>query len=163
MALAGAFISIGAASCTDEYEYAPAAASKGNAYINAEGSTVLGFLPTADQTFNVKVVRSDSAQAGTVHLTSSNTKFQVPAEVTFNAGEKTKTVSVIRSMRERMFRHCWEPSSILRSIKPVNILILFPLLKMVGIMTSRLQLTKIIRWLLADSEHSTIPDTERFT
>ncbi|WP_315578262.1 hypothetical protein [Hoylesella oralis] len=100
MALAGAFISIGAASCTDEYEYTPAAASKGNAYINAEGSTVLGLLPTAAQTFNVKVVRSDSAQAGTVHLTSSNTKFQVPAEVTFNAGEKTKTVSVSFNIAE---------------------------------------------------------------
>ena len=98
--LVGAVVLVVTASCTDEYEYTPASAAKGYAFINVEDTTVLGFLPSAAQTFNVKVFRSDSIHAGTVHLKSSNSKFEVPAEINFAAGEKTKLVPITFNMAE---------------------------------------------------------------
>lgn len=90
------FLAIGLNSCTDDYEYEPASATNlgGNAYLASAGSTSKAYLPTEEQSFTFYVSRIDSTQAGDVTLASSNSKFTVPATVSFAAGQKTAEVTV---------------------------------------------------------------------
>lgn len=91
-----AVIGLGLSSCTDDYDYDPASKTDqgGNAFLQAEGETTRGYLPTAEEKFSFDVVRQDSTQAETVNLSSSNSKFNVPASVSFAAGQKKATVDV---------------------------------------------------------------------
>lgn len=84
------------ASCTNEYEYEPAPADNmgGNGYVKAsEDGTTFLFTPDDEQNITFVVGRIDSTQAGSVSLTSDNGKVNVPATVSFAAGEGTKTVT----------------------------------------------------------------------
>ena len=89
-------LTLGLSSCTEEYEYTPASTTDlgGNAFLVSEGSTAISYLPTAEQSFTFKVSRVDSTEAQTVALSSSNSKFSVPATVSFAAGQATTEVKV---------------------------------------------------------------------
>lgn len=80
--------------CTDEYEYTPQPdADYEGAYILADETDI---ILTADdvQELSFTVARHNDAEAGTYRLYSSNSGVQVPSEVTFNAGEKSKDFTV---------------------------------------------------------------------
>lgn len=87
-------LALGLSSCTDEYDYTPASKTElgGNAFLASNGSTTISYLPTEEQSFTFKVSRVDSTEAQTVALSSSNSKFVVPASVSFAAGQKTVEV-----------------------------------------------------------------------
>lgn len=89
-------LTLGLSSCTDEYDYTPASKTDlgGNAFLASDGSTSISYLPTEEQSFTFKVSRVDSTEAQTVALSSSNSKFVVPASVSFAAGQKTVDVKV---------------------------------------------------------------------
>ena len=81
--------------CTNEYEYdAPSATDQGgNATISAAKTTYV-FVPSDVQEYVVTVARIDSTQAQTISLTSDNSKFNVPASVSFAAGQRTQDVKI---------------------------------------------------------------------
>lgn len=83
-------------SCTDNYEYESAVsnATSTQAYLYPEGSTSLSFLPNDEQSFVVKVGRSNASSEATVALSCDNEKFSVPSTVTFAEGETSADVTV---------------------------------------------------------------------
>ena len=92
-----AVMAIGMASCTDSYDYDPAAPENKGAFLIANTTSYM-FTPGQEQAFNITVQRRDTTEAGSVNLTSDNTKFNVPATVSFAANEKTKTVTVTSNL-----------------------------------------------------------------
>lgn len=92
-----AIMAIGLASCTDSYDYDPAAAEDSGAFLIANTTSYM-FTPGEAQEFEVTVQRRDTVEAGVVHLTSDNDKFNVPSQVSFAANEKTKTVKVTSNL-----------------------------------------------------------------
>ncbi|MBP3228251.1 MAG: hypothetical protein J6M53_05640 [Bacteroidaceae bacterium] len=74
------------ASCTEEYDYTPAAAYEG--YYLTASQTDYSFQPTeAVQTYIVKLVRSNAAAAERVVLQGDNDAFSFPSAVSFEAGQ----------------------------------------------------------------------------
>lgn len=89
-----ALMGLSFSSCVDDYDYTPAKKDNaGKAYVFAEDLNV-EFIGDEKQTLEILVGRPDSTEAGSVHLVSSNPKFQVPAEVKFAAGERTKLLTI---------------------------------------------------------------------
>lgn len=83
------------AACTEEYEYQPALKGEGgNAYIVGKTYTTLGYQGNDALTFQLKLQRTDAANAESVKLTSDNPSIKLPAAVEFKAGEKTKVVDI---------------------------------------------------------------------
>lgn len=94
LSLLAVFVAATLSACSDSYEYEPASLSTKNASIKADGKTSLTVVKPSDKTFNILVQRIDSTQAEEVKLESSNSKFSVPATVSFAANEGTKKVTV---------------------------------------------------------------------
>lgn len=88
-----AITAIGLTSCTEKYEYDPAAPEDKGAFLIASTTSYI-FTPGEAQEFNITVQRRDTTEAGVVNLTSDNAKFNVPSEVSFAANEKVKTVKI---------------------------------------------------------------------
>ena len=87
MSLLVAFAAATLSACSDSYEYEGASLSTKNAAIKADGKTSLTVVNPSENSI-------DSTQAGEVKLESSNSKFSVPATVSFAANEGTKKVTV---------------------------------------------------------------------
>ena len=94
MSLLVAFAAATLSACSDSYEYEGASLSTKNAAIKADGKTSLTVVNPSENSFDIVVQRIDSTQAGDVKLESSNSKFSVPATVSFAANEGTKKVTV---------------------------------------------------------------------
>lgn len=90
-------MSIGMTSCTDSYDYDPAAPEDKGAILIASTTSYM-FTPGEAQEFNVTIQRRDTVEAGVVNLTSDNDKFNVPSQVSFAANEKTKTFTVTSNL-----------------------------------------------------------------
>lgn len=96
--LVGLMITCVLGSCTNEYEYEPAAAATSGAFLLNADETSFMFLPGEDQSFTITVQRHDTISAGSVKLVSSKSKFNVPTEVSFAANEKVKEVTVTSNL-----------------------------------------------------------------
>ena len=96
LSLLCAIMVIGLTSCTDSY-YDPAAPENKGAFLIANTTSFM-FTPGQAQEFEITVQRRDTVEAGTVTLTSDNSKFNVPSQVSFGANEKTKTVTVTSNL-----------------------------------------------------------------
>ena len=85
--------------CTNKYEYdAPSATDQGgNATISTENNSFV-FVPGDEQVYQVTITRVDATNAQEISLTCDNEKFEVPATVSFAAGEKSKDVSLSSSL-----------------------------------------------------------------
>lgn len=85
--------------CTDQYEYDPASATDqgGNITISADETSYV-YVPGEDQEITLTITRVDDSEAQTVTLISDNEKFDVPATVSFAAGEKSKTITFLSSL-----------------------------------------------------------------
>lgn len=92
VALAGVMAFL-ATSCADEYDYDGAGELDPGAFISAS-STSMKFAAEDEQIFSFTLQRTDSETSEEVKLTCNNSKFQVPASVSFAAGENKKTVLV---------------------------------------------------------------------
>ena len=92
-----AIMAIGMTSCTDSYDYDPAAPENKGAFLIANTTSYM-FTPGEAQEFDVTVQRRDTVEAGVVNLTSDNTKFNVPSQVSFAANEKSKTIKVTSNL-----------------------------------------------------------------
>ena len=80
-------------SCSsDDYSYSKGEKQAG-AYLTAAKSSFV-FTPGQEQVLNLGLGRTEYADAETVTLTGNNPAFQVPASVSFAAGEKDKTLSI---------------------------------------------------------------------
>lgn len=82
--------------CTDEYEYDPAAPETGaaGAYISADETTFIFTQDDDIKTITFTVERHDTEEAKSYRLYSSDEGVQIPSEVSFAAGEKSKTLTV---------------------------------------------------------------------
>ena len=101
-AVALATLALAFTACTDEYEYDPASPDTGSAgaYISADETTLIfteksnyedeGEVPMLTFTVN----RHDTDEAKTYRLYSSDESVQIPSEVSFAAGEQSKTFTV---------------------------------------------------------------------
>lgn len=83
----------GLISCSSDDDYSWAEVETSGAYF-LDTDEDLMFLPGQSQQIALTVQRKDSTQAGSVKLTTDNSKFSVPAEVSFAANEKSKVVYV---------------------------------------------------------------------
>lgn len=92
-----AIMAIGMTSCTDSYDYDPAAPENKGAFLIANTTSYM-FTPGEAQEFDITVQRRDTVEAGVVDLKSDNDKFNVPAQVSFAANEKTKTIKVTSNL-----------------------------------------------------------------
>lgn len=97
LSLLCAIMVIGLTSCTDSYDYDPAAPEDKGAFLIANTTSFM-FTPGQAQEFEITVQRRDTVEAGSVTLTSDNSKFNVPSQVSFGANEKTKTVTVTSNL-----------------------------------------------------------------
>ena len=97
LSLLSAIMVIGLTSCTDSYDYDPAAPEDKGAFLIANTTSFM-FTPGQAQEFEITVQRRDTVEAGSVTLTSDNSKFNVPSQVSFGANEKTKTVTVTSNL-----------------------------------------------------------------
>ena len=80
-------------SCSDsDYSYSVGEKSSG-AYLTAAKSSFV-FTPGQEQVLTLGVGRTEYAEAENVTLEGNNPAFQVPASVSFAAGEKDKTLSI---------------------------------------------------------------------
>ena len=80
--------------CTDEYEYTPEPdADYEGAYIMADETSI---ILTADdvQELSFSVARHNTAEAASYRLYTNNSDVQIPSEVNFAAGEKSKDFTV---------------------------------------------------------------------
>ncbi|MBQ9200996.1 MAG: hypothetical protein IJ154_01305 [Bacteroidales bacterium] len=75
----------------EDYEFAPQVVS--GAYLSAD-TTVFQKLPSDAQTVRLVISRVDTLAAGEVTLKHTNDKFDVPATVSFAAGEASKEVVI---------------------------------------------------------------------
>lgn len=81
--------------CTNEYEYdAPSATELGGNAVISANKTSYVFVPSDVQQYVVTVARIDSTQAETIALNSDNSKFNVPASVSFTAGQRKQDVII---------------------------------------------------------------------
>ena len=92
VALAG-LLAMTATSCTEEYEYDGVGEQDPGAFISAVATTVK-YAAEDEQILKFTLQRTDSEAAENISLTCDNSKFQVPASVSFAAGESKKIVSV---------------------------------------------------------------------
>lgn len=80
-------------SCSsDDYSYSVGEKSSG-AYMTAAKSSFV-YTPGQEQVLTLGVGRTDYAEAGQVTLEGNNDAFQVPASVSFAAGEKEKSIDI---------------------------------------------------------------------
>lgn len=81
-------------SCTDEYEYDPVAKGDNEgAYILADNTSLL-FTEQDGQTLTFTVFRHNTEEAKSYRLYCSDSEISVPSEVSFAAGEESKTVTI---------------------------------------------------------------------
>lgn len=94
-AVALATLALAFTACTDEYEYDPAAPETGaaGAYISADETTII-FTEDEVPTITFTVERHDTEEAKSYRLYSSDEGVQIPSEVSFAAGEESKTLTV---------------------------------------------------------------------
>lgn len=94
-AVALATLALAFTACTDEYEYDPAAPETGaaGAYISADETTII-FTEDEVPTITFTVERRDTEEAKSYRLYSSDEGVQIPSEVSFAAGEESKTLTV---------------------------------------------------------------------
>lgn len=89
-----ALVSLVMASCTDEYDYEPNTVSDNEgAYILAD-ETSLVFTEEEEQSLTFTVHRHNTAEAKAYKLYCSELSINVPAEVSFEAGEESKSITV---------------------------------------------------------------------
>lgn len=90
------------ASCTEEYEYDQPEAVKDNSKVTlaAESQSYTFSSDDATQTIEFTVNRAKTDAAETVKLYSDNDKLSVPSEVSFAAGESSKTVQGTSSISQ---------------------------------------------------------------
>lgn len=81
------------ASCVDKYEYDGVGKQDPGAFISAD-ATEIKYAAEDEQILTFNLQRTNSEAAENISLTCDNSKFQVPASVSFAAGESKKTVSV---------------------------------------------------------------------
>ncbi len=82
-------------SCNDDdYRDIHVNVEQGGAFLYSDTVARLQYAPTDDQTVTIKIGRTDSTITQTFALTGDNDKFQVPATVTFEVGEKYKDVAI---------------------------------------------------------------------
>lgn len=82
------------ASCSDdEWQPGPEQTDGVQAYIYTD-ATSYTYLPADEQSFTLHVVRRNTTEAATIHLTAEGEDFVVPATVAFNAGEGEKEVPI---------------------------------------------------------------------
>lgn len=80
--------------CTDEYEYDPVTSvDNSGAYILADETSILRTEFEA-QTFSFTVARREADEPGSYKLYTSDEAISIPSEVSFEAGEKEKVVTV---------------------------------------------------------------------
>lgn len=80
--------------CTDEYEYDAAGdTDNSGAYLSAEQTDIIK-TEFDDLSFTFTVERHDTEAAATYKLYASNEAYSVPSEVSFEAGEKSKEITV---------------------------------------------------------------------
>lgn len=84
-------VSLAGCSADDE-DFAPGEQDAG-AYLYTDNASPV-YIPTDNQVLAVSVGRTDSTEAGTYSISCDNSKFNCPSTVTFNAGEKTKTLAI---------------------------------------------------------------------
>ena len=92
VALAG-LLAMTMASCVDKYEYDGVGEQDPGAFISA-AATQIKYAAEDEQILTFNLQRTNSEAAENISLTCDNSKFQVPASVSFAAGESKKTVSV---------------------------------------------------------------------
>ena len=92
VALAG-LLAMTMASCVDKYEYDGVGKQDPGAFISA-AATQIKYAAEDEQILTFNLQRTNSEAAENISLTCDNSKFQVPASVSFAAGESKKTVSV---------------------------------------------------------------------
>lgn len=95
-AVALATLALAFTACTDEYEYDPAAPETGaaGAYISADETTFIFTQDDDIKTITFTVERHDTEEAKSYRLYSSDEGVQIPSEVSFAAGEESKTLTV---------------------------------------------------------------------
>lgn len=80
-------------SCSsDDYSYSPGEKQSG-AYLTAAKSSFV-YTPGQEQVLTLGLGRTEYADAESVTLSGNNPAFQVPASVSFAAGEKDKTIDI---------------------------------------------------------------------
>lgn len=93
-------LGLGLAACTDECEYTPAGPVDANVPMvsfASEGGEFREFSPAEDKTLTISLERADASDEETVGLIVNQNDggvFQIPASVTFAAGESTTTVDI---------------------------------------------------------------------
>ena len=93
MMVAIALTGLSLASCSDDDDnYSVGEASDG-AFLYADFSSKT-FLPSDEQTFAIKVGRTNDAEAQTIELKCDNENFTAPTSVSFQAGQKSVVVPV---------------------------------------------------------------------
>ncbi len=85
------------ASCVDKYEYDGVGEQDPGAFISA-AATEIKYAAEDAQILTFDLQRTNSEAAENISLTCDNDKFQVPASVSFAAGESKKTINVPFSM-----------------------------------------------------------------
>ena len=92
VALAG-LLAMTMASCVDKYEYDGVGEQDPGAFISAD-ATEIKYAAEDEQILTFNLQRTNSEASENISLICDNSKFQVPASVSFAAGESKKTVSV---------------------------------------------------------------------
>lgn len=92
VALAG-LLAMTITSCVDKYEYDGVGEQDPGAFISAD-ATEIKYAAEDEQILTFNLQRTNSEASENVSLICDNSKFQVPASVSFAAGESKKTVSV---------------------------------------------------------------------
>ena len=92
VALAG-LLAMTITSCVDKYEYDGVGEQDPGAFISAD-ATEIKYAAEDEQILTFNLQRTNSEASENISLTCDNSKFQVPASVSFAAGESKKTVSV---------------------------------------------------------------------
>lgn len=87
-----ALVVLTSCSNSDDYSYAPGEQSPGS-YVTAPKTSFV-FTPDQEQVITLNVGRTEYSQAGEATLEGNNPAFQVPASVSFEAGEKEKPISI---------------------------------------------------------------------
>lgn len=81
------------ASCSDDDDNYNVGEASDGAYLYADFSSKT-FLPNDEQTFSIKVGRTNTTEAQTIDLKCDNDKFTAPTSVSFQAGQKDVVVPV---------------------------------------------------------------------
>lgn len=89
-----AVLSVAFTACTEEYEYDPTTDTTGyGAYMDASTQTSIILKEDDPQQLSFTVLRHDTTSAATYKLYTDYEDIDIPESVSFNAGEKSKTIT----------------------------------------------------------------------